>query len=346
MEKRIMNDQAMRKLAGLKGLMMALLLAGSFSIVFGQSAVKPLGIQAKKFQTSAVDANNVVWFSTDAGVVNFDGSKWTLVNGKIATDVKSVATDGRELLVATPQGAAVAAIPVDANAVTNYATGNSSLQSNNVLSVATGKGSLKWFGTDKGVFAFKDGKWLANNYDSRYPADLFTDYPITSMTSSLHGDTLYAATVGAGVLRVYRDDVDGVSGASEYAFWGPIIMPSDNVYAIHISANGVQWLGTDKGVAKHVGYKTLEGWSVYSTAEGLVDDFVQAIGSDSKGILWFGTKNGLSSFDGTKFTNYKVENGLASNNILSIVVDKKDVVWVGTDDGVTSISGGNFVTYR
>ena len=70
--------------------------------------------------------------------------------------------------------------------------------------------------------------------------------------------------------------------------WGPILMPSDTVYSVHISADGTQWIGTPRGVARHTGYKTLEGWTVFTTAEGLADDFVQAINSDSKGkfILW------------------------------------------------------------
>ena len=147
-------------------------------------------------------------------------------------------------------------------------------------------------------------------------------------------------------MRVYRNDVDAISGASEYVGWGPILMPSDTVYSVHITADGTQWIGTNRGVAKHTGYKTLEGWTVFSSADGLADDEVQAINSDSKGSLFFGTKNGLSVFDGTKWTTYKAANGLASNNILTIAVDRKDCVWLGTDNGVTSLKSGKIISYR
>ena len=336
-----------------------LLLAGGLSVLCIQSNVaQPAtttqslgeGITSKSFYSSAIDKDNTVWFLTESGIVSFDGVKWTLhnKNSKIApTGLNGLTSDGTELLVATSKGATVASLPVDAGSgVNTYHPDNSKIMSENVLAVATGKKGLMWFGTDKGISASKSNAWLANNYSNNYPEGLFKDYAITSMTTSIDGDSLYVGTNGGGVLRVFRNEVDAVSGASEYAAWGPILMPSDTVFSVHIAANGVQWIGTKRGVAKHTGYKTLEGWEVITTAEGLADDFVQAITSDSKGKLYFGTKNGLSVLDGTKWTTYKKENGLASNNILTIAVDKTDCVWVGTDNGVTSLKNGKLTSYR
>lgn len=312
------------------------------------------GISAKKFYSSTIDEDNTIWFLTESGIVSFDGAKWTLHNKNrkvAATGLKSVVYDfssyGPELWIATPQGATVTSPPVDARSgATTYYLDNSKIISENVLAVAVGKKELRWFGTDKGISAFKGRKWLTNSYNRTYPEGTFQDYPITSMATSIDGDSLYIGTLGGGVLRVYRNDVDAVSGASEYAAWGPILMPSDTVYCVHVSADGTQWIGTKRGVARHTGYKTLEGWTVFTTAEGLADDFVQAINSDSKGKIYFGTKNGLSVFDGTKWIPYKIDDGLASNNILTIAVDKKDGVWLGTDNGVSSFKNGKFTSYR
>ena len=71
-----------------------------------------------------------------------------------------------------------------------------------------------------------------------------------------------------GVLRYYKNDVDAVSGASEYAIWGPILMPSDTVYSVHIAADGAQWIGTAKGVGKHTGNNTLDGWTTLDSKTG------------------------------------------------------------------------------
>ena len=191
---------------------------------------------------------------------------------------------GPELWIATPQGATVASLPVDARTgATTYHTENTTILSDNVLSVAVGKGSLRWFGTDKGISAFRNKKWLTYSYQRKYPEGLFRDFPITAMATTHDGDSLYVATNGAGVARVFRDKVDAISGASEYAQWGPIEMPSDKVYSICITPDGTQWFGTDRGVARHKGYNTLENWTVFNKENGLADNFVQAIAADKKG---------------------------------------------------------------
>lgn len=348
-----------RKKGLIAPLVMMLVMTGFLSansLGQGTGAVQPFGegITAKSFHSSTVDEDNIVWFLTESGILSFDGTEWTLHNNNrkvTSTDLKDLAYDfssyGQELWIATPQGVTVANLPVDSRSgATTYYKDNSTIVSENVLALAVGKGSIRWFGTDRGISAFKDKKWLTHNYERKYPADMFTDFPITSMAVSADGDTLFAGTEGAGVVRVFRNEVDGISGASEYAEWGPIIMPSDYVYSLHIASDGAQWIGTDNGVARHEGYNTLEGWTVYDVSKGLVDNFVQAINSDGKGNYWFGTKNGVSLFDGSKWTSYKVEDGLVSNNVLSIAIDKNGVVWLGTDNGVTCITNGKFVSYQ
>jgi ligand-binding sensor domain-containing protein len=312
------------------------------------------GISAKKFFSSAIDKDNTVWFLTEAGIVSFNGTKWTLHNKNqkvLQTSAQGIvygtSSTGNEIMLATAQGAAVASLPVNENSgVTSFNPENSKILSNNVLALAIGQKEQKWFGTDKGISGLNNGTWLKNNYEDRYPEPIFKAFPITSLATSANGDSLYVGSKGSGVMRVYRDDLDAISGASEFMAWGPIQMPSDTVLSIHISADGTQWIGTPRGVARHKGSKTLEGWTVFTTSEGLINDVVQAINSDSKGNLYFGTSNGLSVFDGTKWSTYKVANGLASNNILTIAIDQNDCVWLGTDNGATSLKDGKFISYR
>jgi len=312
------------------------------------------GIVAKRFYSSTVDNNNVVWFLTESGIVNFNGSTWALQNKNPNINVKDIkdldyatSENKNELWMAGSNGATVVNTPLNQESkATNYSPENSKILGADVKAIAVGKTGLRWFGTDKGVSAFENNKWLANDYSDRYPEDVFKYYPLTSMAATNSGDTLYVGTLGGGIFRYFKNDVDAVSGASEYAIWGPIIIPSDTVHCVYIAPNGLQWIGTNKGAAKHSGYNALEGWTVYDKKEGLADDMVQAINSDTKGKLYFGTKNGLSVLDGTKLTTYRVENGLGSNNILTIAIDKNNVVWLGTDNGVTCFKNGEFIRYK
>jgi len=320
-----------------------------------QSNSVETGLQAKTFYAALVDNKNTKWFLTELGIISFANDKWTLHNGnsKIGSaNLKDFAYRNNqgapEFWVVSPNGATVSTLPFDEKTeATTYQAGDGSILSNNVVKVTFGNGPLRWFGTDMGIAAFSDNKWLTLAYDDSYPSAMFQEYPITSIATNPAGDSLYVATDGAGVARVYRNDVDGISGASVYAQWGPIIIPSDKVYSIYIAPDGTKWFGTDQGVASHKGNNTLDNWVVYTTAEGLVNNFVQAIAADKKGNLWFGTKGGgISVFDGSKWTSYTTADGLNSNNILCLTVDNDGVVWIGTDDGVTAFNGGNFISYK
>jgi len=312
------------------------------------------GFKAKKYYAAVLDDNNNKYFLTDSGIVN--GRLFNVLNEipKIPSEnlkyfVYELSNDGPQFWIATPQGAIATSLPSDTrfSYVTNYDTTNSDIRSNNVLSIAIGRNQLRWFGTDKGISAFYNNKWLTPAYQRQHPENLFKDYPITAMATTIHGDSLFVATEGAGVRRVFRNNVDAISGASEYAQWGPIKMPSDKVYSLCITRDGTQWIGTDKGVARHTGYNTLENWTVFNTGNGLVDNFVQAIASEPYGKnVWFGTKGGVSVFDGTGWTSFTMNDGLISNNILFIMTDKNGIVYIGTDNGIMVYNDGKLVCYR
>ena len=330
------------------------LLNGQDSTVDGKSdsCSNGKGISVKNVNSVIVDNDNIKWFSTDVGIVSFDGKNWKLHDGnknlpnqylKGVTYV--VNPEGPELWIASPNGATVARLPIDdqTDAITFHPE-NSTILSKDVLSIAAGKDSIRWIGTDKGVSALSSDKWMTPSYDMYYPERMFMIFPITSMATNLKGDSLYVGTAGAGVARVYRDDVDGISGASVYAQWGPIILPSDNIQSIFI-VDGIKWFGTEEGIAKHTGNNTLDNWTVYTTDDGLVDNFVQAITGDKKGNIWFGTKGGISVFNDSSWISYTTDNGLASNNILSIATDNDGIVWIGTDAGITCYENEKFINY-
>jgi len=312
------------------------------------------GTSIKTFYSVAIDNNNNKWFITEQGIVSFDGKKWTLhnKNGNVpAQDLKDFAyevnPDGQKLWIASPKGAIVASLPLEGGTVaTTYGTENTPIMDNNVIKVAIGKSHLRWFGSAKGVSALKDDQWLKANYVDIYPQELFQDYPITAMAANVEGDSLYVGTKGAGIARLQRNNADGITGASVYAQWGPILLPSDSVFSIFIASDHTKWFGTDQGIARHTGNLTLKNWKVFTTKDGLADNFVQAIAADLTGKIWIGTKKGISVFDGTSWTSFMMDDRKGSNNIRCIAVDKTGVIWFGTDNGVISYENGDFTGYR
>ncbi len=319
---------------------------------FSPKPANDTGIPAKRYYAATVDNNNNKWFLTELGIISYNGEKWTLHNSNLqGNELRDIAfdagTEGTGFWIATGSGIASLKAPLESGSPSSsFTTDNAAILSNNVTKVVVGKNNVKWIGTAKGISAYSGTKWLAVSYDDLYPSVIFEEYPITSMATNPAGDSLYVGTKGAGIARVFKNDVDGISGASVYAQWGPIIIPSDNILSVFIEKNGEKWFGTDMGVAKHTGNNTLENWVVYTTAEGLVNDNVQSISADQEGNMWFGTQGGISVFDGNVFTNYTKDNGLNSNNVLCLIVDRNGVIWIGTDDGVNSFSNGKFTSFR
>ena len=311
------------------------------------------GINAKNFYAVTVDNNDTKWFLTESGVVSFNGEKWELhsisaLQGKEVRDIVFDATAANSgFWFATSAGVVNLKSLTDNSPAVTFTTDNATLGSNDTRFVSIGPNDTKWIGTDLGVAVLKGEKWLDLLYDDLYPDMLWEAFPMSALAASVTGDTVYAATTGVGVSRIFIPaGLDAISGASEYAIWGPIEMPSDDVKSFHLDKKGVKWLGTDSGIARHIGDNTLDKWTVFTASDGLVNNYVQTISSDLEGKIWFGTQGGISVFDGSKFTNYTKANGLNSDNIVCLTVDKKGVVWVGTDAGVNSFSNGSFNSFK
>lgn len=306
------------------------------------------GLPAIQFKKAAVSNDEqFLWFITEKGLVSYNGEKWTLHAsnpGLVSLEQNDISVEllsgSDKAWIAEANGLKSFSFPLDAaTGIQTYTTSNSSILDNNVISVKALPGSLQWIASAKGISAMKNGSWLDVLYNGKYPVTFFQNYPITCLATSLSGDTVLAGTKGAGVARVYRNELDGISGASEYIAWGPIDMPSDNVYSILVDSKGNQWIGTDKGVALHTGWDTLDGWQVFNTENGLVHNHINQMAEDPIGRIWFATKGGVSVYNNGNWTTWTEDNGLTSNNVLCIVFDAEGNAWLGTDKGLSMYDG-------
>ena len=78
-------------------------------------------------------------------------------------------------------------------------------------------------------------------------------------------------------------------------------------------------------------------------SEGLRNNGIQAFFEDRGGGLWIGTTSGLSRWDGSKFTNYYLEDGLSYGWVRAIVEDQRGDMLVGTERGLNRFHNGKFV---
>ena len=80
----------------------------------------------------------------------------------------------------------------------------------------------------------------------------------------------------------------------------------------------------------------------YSTADGLLSDFVECIDVDINDNVWLGTSIGVQMFDGSSLAVYDVANypGMLSDNIKVITAMANGEIWIGTDYGTNQLVSG------
>jgi len=83
----------------------------------------------------------------------------------------------------------------------------------------------------------------------------------------------------------------------------------------------------------------------YTTADGLLSDFVECIEADVNDNIWFGTSVGVQKFDGANWTTYTTADGLVNDNVKVITSASNGDVWFGTDFGASNFDGTNWLTY-
>ncbi|MEO7263722.1 MAG: two-component regulator propeller domain-containing protein, partial [Ferruginibacter sp.] len=84
---------------------------------------------------------------------------------------------------------------------------------------------------------------------------------------------------------------------------------------------------------------------LYTTADGLSDNFIFSIYQDSYGYLWVGTANGLNRFDGKEFINFGLRHGLPSLAVDRVYEDYHHRLWLGTRAGMAELKGDSCYTY-
>ena len=87
---------------------------------------------------------------------------------------------------------------------------------------------------------------------------------------------------------------------------------------------------------------------VWTTADELPQNSVNAIVQTRDGYLWLGTYGGLVRFDGVRFTLFDVASGaLESNGVQALLQDRSGALWIGTNGGgLTRYQKGKFLTFR
>lgn len=175
-----------------------------------------------------------------------------------------------------------------------------------------------WFGTEKGLRLFKDGR--------------LTDH--SGLTGEVTPDAIFQDRAGSLWLGTAKGLFKARDGKSTL-YTTLEGLPDNGVTVIYEDHQGILWVGTRGGLARLEGERFLP----LTIKDGLVGNRVRSLYEDRDGALWIGTfDSGLSRLKDGRFTSYTVQIGLFNNGVFQILEDQRDNFWIGCNRGIYRVS--------
>jgi ligand-binding sensor domain-containing protein/signal transduction histidine kinase len=205
----------------------------------------------------------------------------------------------------------------------------SSLRNLNVLSILRDRDSNIWVGTSRGLFRYNaSGVSLLSTHE--------TTGPVAALFEDREGSIWIGSTRG---LERLRD--------SAFITYSLPNLKSQSMGPLHVDSGGRTWIAPIQG-----GLRWLkERKSGVATADGIANDVVYSIAGTGKDDIWVGRQQGGLThlrYSGNSFTakTYTQADGLAQNRVYAVYQSSDSTVWAGTlSGGVSRFQNGEFRTF-
>jgi signal transduction histidine kinase/ligand-binding sensor domain-containing protein/ActR/RegA family two-component response regulator len=291
------------------------------------------GLPQNSIKSIAQTADGYLWLATQAGLVRFDGVRFTvfttanapaLTNSNVMTLL--AAQDG-SLWIGTYGGGLTR---LKDGKFTTYTT-RDGLAHDVVFTLCEDRNRDLWIGTHGGGLS----RWRDGKFTTFSTKEGLSNSFVRAIHEDRQGD-LWIGTDGGGLNRF--------SSGKFTVFDKQDGLPSNIILSIHEDRHGSLWLGTfDGGVSRRRDGR----FTTYSLKQGLPSNAAYVISEDRDGNLWVGTHGGgLSRWDGERFTSLTKEYGLVDGGVRAIFEDREGSLWIGTaGSGLHRLKDGRFTTF-
>lgn len=304
------------------------------------------GLAGNVVKAIYIDANGTKWFGTNEGISAFNGTTWMNygTGGFLASpsinDIWIDEANGKNTFwVATQDGLSTADFAQDEFLNSTTFTQSDGLLANNILSLGRDILGTQYAASSTGINYLSGSIWksiLYNDFPSSIP-----NSPVS--TIHVHKDSLYVGTSG-GIGR-FINTVDGITGASRWTSEYGTSPLSGDITAVFVDSKGNQWFGTSLGLQKHEGLYAKGGWTLFTVAEGLVNNYIMSVNETVSGEIWVATKGGVSVLKNEVWQSLQRKDGLVCDTVYDIAFDTDGSTWMATHKGVSHYKSGLFENY-
>lgn len=270
-----------------------------------------------------------LWLGTQRGLVRFDGVRFTQFEGSDGislenTWVRSLIEDSQHNIWIGTNDSGL--IRLRNGAMTQYSV-RQGFPSESVHCLAAGREGEIWACTPEGLVRIAGGK-----------VQTFGEAQGLS-TNNIRG----ACRAPDGKLWSGGDSAelniwDGVSFARRALASLP---KQASVRAMLCGSGGAIWIGTTNGLIRLKDGAERR----FTTANGLPDDWVDALAEGAHATVWIGTKNGFSRLVNGEFESFRTKDGLSQSTVYSMREDREGSLWVGTKHGLDQFFEGRTVPF-
>lgn len=207
---------------------------------------------------------------------------------------------------------------------------NKIIENGTVLSIVKESEQVYWIGL------WGDGLLRYDKSTKKTQRILDSDQGGTVLTLKIHGDNLYAGSLGDGLFKIHLSTFEVKQYTEQDG------LPGNTINTIYNSKDGKMWLGfADVGLVKIDAFdageklKILKTYSNKGKLGQIASNMVLGINEDKAGNIWAATSTGLSKLlsDGT-FYNFYSKDGLANTYLYSILKDSLNNFWMSSNAGI------------